>query len=152
MPRGSAHRGIISQRSHGRHNLAWIMQSCLNPLPIHLPRWTGCNAHRISSEFMWTWQTGLNVHSMHVGSIHMNLHKVNVHLIESTSRGGLVVHSSRMVLLFMNYARLCLQWDCLLGCWLDLWHVLYCSSLFCSCSDVGKERVFFMAKKSGTAW
>ena len=42
--------------------------------------------------------------SMHVGSIHMNLHKVDVHLIESTSRGGLVAHSSRMVLLFMNYA------------------------------------------------
>ena len=40
----------------------------MNLLLIHLGKWIGCNAHWISSGFMWTRQTGLDAHR----GVHVN--------------------------------------------------------------------------------
>ena len=62
-----------SQSSHGRCNLAWIMnnhtilfESASSPPPEVDWMWCAFDVHRISSGFMWTRQTGLDAHSMHI--------------------------------------------------------------------------------------
>lgn len=90
----------------------------------------------------WAWapRCTSNAHSIWINCVHMNALYFNAHpkkiwctSIESTYTGG---HSHRIVLLFMIHVRIRLPWDCWLALWLGLWHVLYCSFLFCSCGDV----------------
>ena len=98
--------------------------------------------------FSWALQTRLDENWMRIGSVHMNPHKINAHLIKSTSIGGLDVHSSWIVLLFMihamlhqpQYRRLLVGLAC---------GMCY---IFCPCSNIGEEgSLFLMAKKSGTS-